>query len=138
MDTTRIREHMPIVCSNNQQFGMVDRVEGDFFKNVPTGGDAYMLKRIIHDWKDDDCVTILSNIRKAMNPGARVLVFDCVIPPGNEPHGGKILDILMMSALPGFERTEKEFAALFQRAGLKLSRVIQAPAMLSITEAVAA
>lgn len=122
----------------NEEKGRWSCVEGDFFKSVPGGGDAYLLKRIIHDWKDDDCVTILSNIRKAMNPGARVLVFDCVIPPGNEPHGGKILDVLMMSALPGFERTEKEFAALFKRAGLKLNRVIQAPALLSITEAVAA
>lgn len=122
----------------NEEKGRWACVEGDFFKSVPAGGDAYLLKRIIHDWKDDDCVTILSNIRKAMNPGARVLVFDCVIPPGNDPHGGKLLDVLMMSALPGFERTEKEFAALFQRAGLKLTRVVQAPALLSITEAVAA
>jgi hypothetical protein len=113
-------------------------VEGDFFKSVPAGGDVYMLKRIIHDWKDDDCVTILSHIRKVMNPGAKILVCDCVIPAGNTPHGGKVLDVLMMSALPGFERTEAEFAALFQRAGLKLSRVIHTPALLSITEAVAA
>ena len=121
----------------NEQTGQWSCVEGDFFKNVPAG-DAYVLKRILHDWTDDVCVTILSNIRKAMNPGGRVVVVDCVIPPGNEPHGGKVLDVLMMSALPGFERTEKEFAALFQRAGLKFARVIQAPALLSITEAVAA
>ena len=121
----------------NEEKGRWTSVEGDFFKSVPAGGDVYMLKRIIHDWKDDDCVTILSNIRRAMNPGARVLVFDCVIPPENVPHGGKVLDVLMMSALPGFERTEAEFAALFKRAGLKLSRVIHAPALLSLTEAVA-
>lgn len=122
----------------NEEKGRWTTIEGDFFKSVPAGGDVYMLKRIIHDWKDDDCVTILSNIRKAMNPGARVLVFDCVIPAGNVGHGGKVLDVLMMSALPGFERTEAEFAALFKRAGLKLNRVIQAPALLSVTEAVAA
>ena len=121
----------------NEQAGQWTCVEGDFFKNVPAG-DAYVLKRILHDWTDDVCVTILSNIRKSMNPDGRVVVVDCVIPPGNDPHGGKVLDVLMMSALPGFERTEKEFATLFQRAGLKLSRVIQAPALLSITEAVAA
>ena len=122
----------------NEEKGRWTCVEGDFFKNVPSGGDAYLLKRIIHDWKDDDCVTILSHIRKAMKPGGKVLVFDCVIPQGNDPHGGKVIDILMMSALPGFERTEREFAKLFERAGLKLTRVIQAPALLSITEAVAA
>jgi hypothetical protein len=83
-------------------------------------------------------VPILENIRRAMNPGGRVVVVDCVIPPGNDPHGGKGLDILMMASLPGRERTEADFAALFKRAGLKLNRVIAAPALLSITEAVAA
>ena len=112
-------------------------LEGDFFKSVPAG-DAYILKRILHDWTDDVCVPILENIRRAMNPGGKVVVVDCVIPPGNDPNGGKILDILMMSALPGRERTEADFAAIFKRAGLKLSRVIHAPALLSITEAVAA
>lgn len=122
----------------DEEKGRWTTLEGDFFKSAPAGGDIYMLKRIIHDWKDEDCVTILSNIRKVMNPGAKILVCDCVIPPGNGPHGGKVLDVLMMSALPGFERTEKEFATLFARAGLKLSRVIHTPALLSITEAVAA
>ena len=121
----------------NEQNGQWSCVEGDFFKSAPAG-DAYILKRILHDWTDDVCVTILENIRRAMNPGAKVLVVDCVIPAGNDPHGGKILDVLMMSALPGFERTQAEFAAIFKRAGFKLSRVIAAPALLSITEAVAA
>lgn len=110
---------------------------GDFFESVPAG-DVYLLKRIIHDWTDDVCVKILSNIRAAMRPNAKVLVVDCVIPTGNEPHGGKVLDILMMSALPGRERTEAEFAQLFEASGLKLSRVIHTPALLSIVEAVAA
>ena len=112
-------------------------VEGDFFKSAPAG-DAYVLKRILHDWTDDVCVPILQNIRKAMNPGGRVVVVDCVIPPGNDPNGGKVLDVLMMASLPGRERTEADFAALFKRAGLKLNRVIHAPALLAITEAVAA
>ena len=121
----------------DEQKGQWSCVEGDFFKSAPAG-DAYILKRILHDWTDDVCVTILENIRRAMNPGGKVLVVDCVIPPGNDPHGGKILDVLMMSALPGFERTQAEFAAIFKRAGFKLFRVIAAPALLSITEAEAA
>lgn len=112
-------------------------VEGDFFKSTPPG-DAYILKRILHDWTDDVCVTILKNIRASMNPGGKVLVVDCVIPPGNDANGGKVLDVLMMSALPGYERTEAEFASLFKQAGLRLTRVVHAPALLSITEAVAA
>ena len=112
-------------------------VEGDFFKAVPPGGDAYVLKRILHDWSDDVCVTILRNCREAMAEGGRVLVVDTVIPRGNAPHGGKILDVMMMASLPGRERTEQDFQQLFTRAGLRLSRVVHTPAALSITEAVA-
>lgn len=111
--------------------------EGDFFKCVPAG-DAYILKRIIHDWTDDDCVTILKNIRRAMPDGAKVLIVDCVIPEGDTPHGGKVLDILMMASLPGRERTVAEFKSILERSGLKLSRTITTPALLSITEAIAA
>lgn len=114
-----------------------EAVEGDFFKAVPPGGDAYVLKRILHDWSDDVCVTILRNCREAMAPGGRVLVIDTVIPRGNAPHGGKVLDVMMMASLPGRERTEEDFRQLFARAGLSFSRVISTPAALSITEAVA-
>lgn len=114
-----------------------ETIEGDFFTSVPPGGDAYVLKRILHDWSDDVCVTILRNCREAMAPGGRVLVVDTVIPRGNEPHGGKILDVMMMASLPGRERTEEDFRELFTQAGLRLSRVIHTPAALSITEAVA-
>jgi hypothetical protein len=84
------------------------------------------------------CVSILRNCRNAMAQGGRVLVIDTVIPPGNAPHGGKVLDVMMMASLPGRERTEEEFRKLFAQAGLKLSRVVATPTALSITEAVAA
>ncbi|RYZ42997.1 MAG: SAM-dependent methyltransferase [Myxococcaceae bacterium] len=113
-------------------------VEGDFFQAVPSGADAYVLKRILHDWSDAVCVDILRHCRAAMAEGGRVLVVDTVIPPGNAPHGGKVLDVMMMASLPGRERTEEDFRQLFAQAGLRLSRVIPTPAALSITEAVAA
>jgi len=113
-------------------------IEGDFFATVPSGADVYILKRIIHDWTDEVCIRILKNIRHSMPAGAKVLVVDTVIPSGNDPHGGKLLDVLMMAALPGRERTKAEFSQLFAEAGLKLSRVIHTPTLLSITEAVAA
>ncbi len=118
--------------------GRWDCVEGDFFESVPAGADAYVLKRIIHDWSDETCIRILRNIRQAMAPGGRVLVADTVIPLGNEPHGGKVLDMLMMASLEGRERTEAEFAGLFDQSGLRLSRVYNTPGLLSLTEAVAA
>lgn len=111
--------------------------EGDFFESAPAG-DCYLLKRILHDWVDEDCIRILKHIRKAMPDHAKVLIVDCVIPPGNDPHPGKVLDILMMSALPGRERTEANFSEILQKSGLRLNKVVATPALLSITEAVAA
>ncbi|WNG29902.1 SAM-dependent methyltransferase [Cystobacter fuscus] len=123
------------------QAGLVDRcelAEGDFFESVPSGADAYLLKRILHDWSDEVCVRILRNCREAMAENGRVLVVDTVIPPGNAPHGGKVLDVMMMASLPGRERTETEFGKLFAQAGLRLTRVVHTPTALSITEGVAA
>jgi hypothetical protein len=61
---------------------------GSFFEAVPAGGDAYIMKYILHDWNDDQCVKILENCRAAMNKKGRVLVVDNVIPPGNDPNWG--------------------------------------------------
>lgn len=122
--------------------GLAERfqlVEGDFFGEVPRGANAYVLKRILHDWSDDVCVTILDHCRRSMAEGGKVLVIDTVIPKGNDPHGGKVLDVMMLASLPGGrERTQEDLRELFARAGLAFSRVIPTPSALSITEAVAA
>ena len=113
-------------------------VSGDFFESVPKGGDAYILKYILHNWDDESSVKILTNCRGAMNPKGRILVADAVIPPGDKPDWGKLLDIQMMVVVQGKERTKEEFAALFKRAGLKLIRVIPTRCPLSLIEAVRA
>jgi hypothetical protein len=113
-------------------------VSGDFFTEVPAGGDIYVLKFVIHDWADEECVRILRNCRAAMAPGARVLVVESIIPAGNEPDVGKSLDVIMMVNSPGRERTQAEFAQLFADADLRLTRVIPTSAAPSIIEAVAA
>ena len=110
---------------------------GSFFETVPTGGDAYIMKYILHDWNDEQCVKILENCRAAMNKKGRVLVVDNVIPPGNDPNWGKLLDIQML-IIGGRERTKKEFAAMFKRAGLKMTRVVTTKCPLSIVEGVRA
>ncbi|MFB6889030.1 methyltransferase [Kitasatospora sp. NPDC056327] len=111
--------------------------EGDFFSSVPAG-DVHLLKRITHDWPDEDCVTLLGHCRRALRSGGRVLVLDAVVPPGNTPHQSKTLDLMMMASLTGRERTEADFAELFARAGLRLSRVLPTATVLSVVEAVAA
>jgi SAM-dependent methyltransferase len=111
---------------------------GDFFESVPAGGDVYMMKYVLHNWEDESCVKILSNCRDAMNPKGRVLIADPVISADNRPEWGKLLDIQMMVLLSGRERTKDEFAVLFRKAGLKLTRVIPTKCPLSLVEAVRA
>lgn len=106
---------------------------GSFFKSVPSGADAYIMKYILHDWDDERCVKILSNCRAAMGKSGRVLVVDSVVPPGNGPGYVKLLDIEML-VIGGRERTKAEFAAVFRMAGLKLTRVIATKSPLSIVE----
>jgi hypothetical protein len=115
----------------------VEKVSGDFFASVPSA-EAYILKHIIHDWDDERSVTILKNIRKAMNPGAKVLVVESVVPAGDGPHYSKLLDLEMLASPGGVERTAEEYAALFEQANLRLTRIIPTRSPFSIVEAVAA
>ena len=113
-------------------------VGGDFFANVPAGGDLYMLKHIIHDWDDARSAIILRNCREAMAAGGRVLVVEGVMPPGNVASNSKLWDVVMLALTPGGrERTEEEYAELFGQAGLCLSRVVPTNAVVSIVEGTA-
>lgn len=117
--------------------GVLDRCElvgGDFFAALPSDGDVYVLKRVLHDWDDDTCVELLTRCRKAMAPTGRVLVVDAVIPPGNDPHPAKIVDLVMMGILAGRERTEAELAGLFTASGFRLTKVTPTHSMLAIVE----
>jgi hypothetical protein len=100
----------------------IEFVAGSFFERVPTG-DAYVLSAIIHDWDDERATAILRTIRAAARPGARILVTESVIPPGNEPEGAKWLDLLMLVLAGGRERTEAEWRALLEGAGFEPVRV---------------
>jgi hypothetical protein len=85
-------------------------VEGTFFESVPVGADTYILKRVLHDWSDwsdEVAVSLLRRCREAMAPEGRVLTLDAAVPPGNQPHRSKMLDIMMMALLGGRERTEQ-------------------------------
>jgi hypothetical protein len=118
--------------------GRCEIVGGSFFEAVPAGCDAYVMKHIIHDWDDDRCVTILDRCRLAMKPQGKVLVVDAVVPARGVPSFAKLLDLQMLAMTDGGkERTESEFAALFAKAGLKLTRVAPTPFRVSVIEAVA-
>ena len=120
------------------RLGVAERCElvaGDFFQAVPTGGDAYMLKNIIHDFADEPAAAILRSIRRAMSPNTRLLIVQEVLPSGNAPSPGKLLDMQML-LIGGRERNEAEYRTLLQCAGFQLSRIVQLPAPLHVIEAV--
>ena len=114
----------------------VELVAGSFFESVPSGCDLYLLKAIMHDWADPECVTILSRIRDA-SPTARVVVVDQLMPTHRGPHPAKDSDLMMLVLTgSGRERTEPEFAALVARAGYRVNRVLAMPA-IAVQELVA-
>jgi hypothetical protein len=108
---------------------------GTFFERVPEGADAYILSHIIHDWTDDECLSILGNLRKAMKPSACLLIVEMVLAAGDVPHPGKMLDMAMLCQTGGEERTEAEYSLLLDKAGFRLTRVVPTSSAASIVEA---
>jgi SAM-dependent methyltransferase len=112
------------------------RVEsGSFLDAVPTGADIYLMRHVLHDWRDEDAATILRNCRTAMRPGGRVVVVEAVVPAGNDPSFAKWMD-LMMITYGGKERNETEYRRLFSDAGYELTRVVPTRAGVSVLEGV--
>jgi len=108
---------------------------GDFFGSVPAGGDTYLLSSILHDWSDADAARILRTIHDAAHPGARVVAFELVSPPGDTPHMSKMIDLTMLAMMNGRERTEGELRALFSDAGFGTVSIVPTPTPISIVEA---
>ncbi len=96
----------------------IDFVEGDFFERVPPG-DTYVLATILHDWDDERAAAILRTIRSAAPRDARLVVLESVVPSGNEPHGAKWLDLLMLTLFDGRERDEAQWRALLASGGFE-------------------
>jgi hypothetical protein len=111
---------------------------GSFFERVPAGADAYILSHIIHDWNEEQCLTILGHCRAAMKPGATLLIVEFVLPPGNAPHFGKLADMVMLALPGGEERTAEEYRVLLDKAGFRLTRVVPTETPVSIVEAAVA
>lgn len=126
--------------SKIERAGLSDRceaVECDFFESVPAGGDAYVMKHIIHDWDDERAILILKNIYRAMGdkPGTVVLL-ESVIPDSPAPDFGKFIDIEMLALPGGLERTADEFRDLFEKAGFELKQTVPTKSPLSVVEAI--
>lgn len=123
----------PVVASAGpvlQAAGVADRcqsVAGNFFEQVPSGGDLYILSNIIHDWDDDSALRILRTCRAAMGADSRLLIIELVLPDDARPSMGKLLDLEMLAVTPnGRQRTEAQYADLLARAALQATAVVPA------------
>lgn len=114
-------------------------VGGNFFESVPSGGNAYLLKHIVHDWSDRDSRTILQNCRRAIATDGKLFLVEQVIPAGNSPSMSKMLDINMLAMCSGGrERTEAEYRDLLQQSGFTLTRIVPTASPVSLIEAIPA
>ncbi|SIO58037.1 Dimerisation domain-containing protein [Singulisphaera sp. GP187] len=120
---------------NLEQAGVADRcqlIAGNFFDSIPVEADAYFMRHIIHDWDDEKSTRILGNIRRSMPERATLLVVEHVLPTGNQPSFGKLLDLNMLLLPGGAERTADEFRQLYEAAGFQLSRIVPTQGDLSV------
>jgi SAM-dependent methyltransferase len=111
-------------------------VSGDFFTAVPTGGDAHVLKWIIHDWDDEKSVAILQNCHRSLPDNGKLILVEAVVPSSSEPHFSKFIDLNMLVMTGGKERTEEEFRTLYDKAGFRLTRIVPTESPMSVIEGV--
>jgi hypothetical protein len=121
--------------------GVADRVEcvgGDFFDSVPAGADTYLVSFVLHDWPDDEARRILANIAAAGGPGARLMMVEFVVPPGDTPHMSKMIDLTMLGMLAGQERAEDQWHDLLSTAGFAGIGIRETGTPLSVIHATVA
>jgi hypothetical protein len=122
------------------EHGVKSRCEvagGDFFAAVPPGGDAYILKHIIHDWDDERAIRILRKCHGAMRPGGKILLAEVVLGSGAGSNFAALLDLeMLVMTQGGRERTQEEFQKLYQAAGFKLTGIVGTDTHISIVEGI--
>ncbi len=139
LELERVIKDKELLWSNKMEIGSrCNYTSGDMFQKVPTA-DAYMMKMILHDWNDNECSKILSNIHSASSAGARLFIVEHIVPGPEVPHFSKLFDIHMLCALTGRERTEKEYLSLLEHAGFKHVRTYYPPSKsIGVIEAIKA
>ncbi|HYV25702.1 MAG TPA: methyltransferase [Pyrinomonadaceae bacterium] len=121
--------------------GMADRCQvigGNFFESVPEGADAITMKWIIHDWNDDQSIVIMRNCHRALPASGKLILVEAVVPPGDEMHFAKFIDLNMLVMTGGKERTAEEFRQLYEASGFKLTRIVPTESPFSVIEGVKA
>jgi hypothetical protein len=136
-DLPEIIEGARSVIASTEFADRIELVAGSFLESVPEG-DLYLLKSIVHDWPDEDCVRILRNVHRAAHEKSRVLVIEMIVP--DKPQGSPVafMDLNMLVMLGGRERSAEEFASLLAAGGFRVERVIPTAGLFSVIEAVRA
>jgi len=118
-----ILELEPVVNNHDSSWpnkmGLQDRckyIKGDMFEQVPSA-DLYIMKMILHDWNDDECIKILSYIHKSASDKSKVFIVEHIVPDPTTPHFSKLFDIHMMCATSGRERTIEEYKSILSQSG---------------------
>lgn len=136
-DLPQVVAGAPVVLSEHNVKDRARIVPGSFFDGVPEGGDAYVLKSVIHDWADDEAVQIPRNVRSAAGPGKHLLLLEFVIPEHHREFIGNWFDLEMLLAVGARERTAAEYGRLLERAGFRMTRVVETASPFCIVEATA-
>lgn len=136
-DLSQVVAGAPSVLEEHHVADRVRVVEGSFFDAIPGGGDAYILKSVIHDWPDGEALRILRNVRAAAAAGKNVLPLENVIPQNNREFAGKWTDLEMLVVAGARERTAAEYRRLLGDAGFRMTRVVATPSQFGVVEAIA-
>ena len=129
---------LPAAEQRLREAGVLSRCRlesGSFFDRVPDDGDLYVMRRVVHDFDDEQALALLTTVRRDMRAGATLLLLESVVPPDGGPHFAKSLDLDMLLFVGGRERSEQEFATLLGRAGLEMTRIVPTISMICLVEA---
>ena len=108
---------------------------GSFFDSIPPGADVHLMKFILHDWDDAESIQILKRSRESIAPGGRLVVIEQLVPADPSPHMVHLMDLNMLVMTGGLERTEREYALLFEAAGYRLARAVPTASPFHVIEA---
>jgi len=135
-DSPQVIEGAKTNVANSDVADRCELVGGDFFKSVPEGGDAIILKWIIHDWDDEQSVAILKNCHRALPENGRLILVEALVPQTNEAHFSKFIDLNMLVMTGGRERTEAEFRELYEKSGFRLTQIVPTESPFNVIEGV--
>jgi hypothetical protein len=134
-DLPQVVAGAPAVLERSGVAGRVRVDGGSFFEKVPSDGDLYVLKHIIHDWPDEQALEVLRNVRAAAGPDARILLVETVIPEHDRDFVGKWADLEMLLGGGGRERDADGYRDLLARSGFELTRIVPTASPFSLVEA---